>query len=465
MRRYDASADGSVVALVGASGTPSTPVGDSTGGLLGLQERRHAPAHDVRQHQPRGLRRRRDRVVRDGRRPLSYATAGTTVTRITSGGQFFPPTEDHFLTRISVSPSGDRIAAVYRTFDANDDVNGSTVTVSTIAATPAHLFSISYTGAGSPEAGNDSPAWLDNDNVLSSRCDTGACATWVWRQVDLTAGTPSDAAFNGPSNLYDLRKLGSVWFAWQDSGSGASFSTQLLSSVDDAQSFSITGTARTDSDTSQPTSRSPLRPPRSAARPPRPTARSRTGSCALDGARHHRGSAVYLALAEYPRPVGDEVFPDDSDATFRGQLEHSTDGRRTWKLLRTTKGATSVAFPGLPFPGNGRTQALTRNTYFRFVFAGDAFAAPATSSSELVVVSPTITAKAKKKGSKRIVSGTVKRSGGKVLLYKGSKKPASASIGSTGAFKFKARKLAKGSYTLKVAADASWASSSKKLKV
>ena len=124
-----------------------------------------------------------------------------------------------------------------------------------------------------------------------------------------------------------------------------------------------------------------------------------------------------------------------------------------------------MAFPGLPFPGNGRTQALTRNTYFRFVFAGDAFAAPATSSSELVVVSPTITAKAKKKGSKRIVSGTVKRSGGKVLLYKGSKKLASASIGSTGAFKFKARKLAKGSYTLKVAADASWASSSKKLKV
>ena len=90
------------------------------------------------------------------------------------------------------------------------------MTVSTIAATPLNLFSISYTGAGSPEAGNDSPAWLDNEHVLFSRCDTGACATWVWRQVDLTAGTPSDAAFNGPNNLYDLRKLGSVWFAWRD---------------------------------------------------------------------------------------------------------------------------------------------------------------------------------------------------------------------------------------------------------
>ena len=466
VRRYDASADGSVVALVGASGTPSTPVGDSTGGLLVSKNgvtrllTTYVDTNPVVSADGATVW-----FVTDGDL-YSYATSGTTVTRITTGGPFFPPTEDHFLTRISVSPSGDRIAAVYRTFDANDDVNGSTVTVSTIAATPADLFSISYTGAGSPEAGNDSPAWLDNEHVLFSRCDTGACATWVWRQVDLTAGTPSDAAFNGPNNLYDLRKLGSVWFAWQDSGSGASFSTQLLSSVDDAQSFSITGAPRTDSDTSQ------FYVPVTAA----PTAFSGTAASAnraqsdalllLSTARVTTGgSAVYLALAEYLRPVGDEVFPDDSDATFRGQLQYSTDGRKTWKLLRTTSGATSVAFPGLPFPGNGRTQALTRNTYFRFVFAGDAFAAPTTSSSELVVVSPTITAKAKKKGSKRIVSGTVKRSGGKVLLYKGSKKLASASIGSTGAFKFKARKLAKGSYTLKVAADASWASSSKKLKV
>ena len=52
------------------------------------------------------------------------------------------------------------------------------------------------------------------------------------------------------------------------------------------------------------------------------------------------GSAVYLAFNEYLRPVGAQVFPDDSDLTFRGSLQYSTDGRRTWKVLRTTSGLT-----------------------------------------------------------------------------------------------------------------------------
>ena len=469
VRRYDASADGSVVALVGFSGAATTPGVDSTSGLLvSVNGATRLISTYVDTNPVVSVDGATAWFVSDGDL-YRYATSGTTVTRLTDGGEFFPPTTEHVLTRISVSPDGDRIAAVYRKFDTNDDVDASTVTVSTIPAplaAPVDMFTTSYAGASSPEAANEAPAWFDNDNVAFARCATGACGTWVWRTVDLTAGTPVDAPFNGPNNLYDLRKLGTVWFAWQDSGSGPTFSTQLMSSIDDAQTFSTTGSSRTDADSSQlyvPVTAAPATISGTAASANRAQS---DGLLLLSTERVSTGgSAVYLALTEYLRPVGSQVWPDDSDATFRGQLQYSTDGRRTWKLLRTTSGTTEVAFPGLPFPGNGRTQALTRNTYFRVVFAGDAFAAPATSSTELVAVSPTIAAKAKKKGSKRVVSGTVKRSGGKIALYKGSKKLATATIGSTGSYKFKARTLAKGSYTLKVAADASWASSTKKLKV
>ena len=68
-------------------------------------------------------------------------------------------------------------------------------------------------------------------------------------------------------------------------------------------------------------------------------------------------------------------------------------------------------------------------------------------------------------GKSTLTKALEKRSGGKIALYKGSKKLATATIGSTGAFRFKARKLAKGTYTLKVAGDASWDKTSKKLKV
>lgn len=466
VRRYDASADGSVVAVVGTSGTATTPSIDTTGGLLvsvGGTTRLLSTYVDTNPV-----------VSADGATVwfvtdgdlYRFTTSTTTLTRVTDTAPFLPPTDDHGLTRISVSPSGGRIAAVYSRYDAQDRIDDSLVTISTTEESPTELFAKAYAGADALEAGSDAPAWIDDDHVLFSRCATGECATWVWRSVDLTAAPSVDVGFFGPGDLYDLRKLGTVWFAWKDTVTDGVLTTQLYSSVDEAQSFSITGPARQDSDTSAfyvPVTAAPAAFSGTAA------SANRAQSDALLLLSTPRvstgGSAVYLAFNEYLRPVGAQVFPDDSDLTFRGSLQYSTDGRRTWKVLRTTSGTTSVAFPGLPFPGNGRTQALTRNTYFRWVFAGDAFAAPSTSSTELVTVSPTIAAKAKKKGSKRVVSGTVKRSGGKILLYKGSKKLATASIGSTGSFTFKARPLAKGSYTLKVAADASWASTSKKLKV
>jgi hypothetical protein len=469
VRSYDASANGSVVALVGFSGGATTPSSDSTGGLLvSVNGATRLLSTYVDTNPVVSVDGSTVWFVSDGDL-YRFATSGTTVTRITDGGEFFPPTTEHFLTRISVSPDGDRIAAVYRRFDANDDVDASTVTVSTIPApldAPATLFTINYMGADAVEAANEAPAWFDNDTVAFARCATGACATWVWRQVDLTADPVADAAFNGPNNLYDLRKLGTLWLAWKDTGSGASLSTQLMSSVDGALTFQTTGLPRTDSDSSKlyvPVTAAPATISGTAAAA---NSAQSDGVLLLSTARVPTGgSAVYLAFAEYLRPVGAQLWPDDSDATFRGQLQYSTDGRRTWRVLRTTTGATQVAFPGLPFPGNGRTQALTRNTYFRFVFAGDAFAAPATSTTKLVVVSPTITAKAKKKGTKRVVSGTVKRSGGTIVLSKGTRKLATATIGSTGAFRFTKRTLPKGTYTLKVRSDASWGSSTKKLKV
>lgn len=463
--RIDASEDGSVVATNAFSGTPATPNEDIAGGLLvskgGVTRllTTYVDTNPVVSADGATVW-----FVTDGDL-YSYATSGTTVTRITTQGQFTPPTGYDFLTRISVSPSGGRIAAIYRNFDTNDKVDKSLVKVTTVAASPATLFTRTYTGAAAAEAFYDRPAWIDEDNVAFGECTDGGCDSWTWRKADLSAVPATESAFDGPNGLYDLRKLGTTWYGWKDTGTGASAETELWTSTDDAASFTAWGTPRTDGTSSlyyvpvsaQPGSFSGLtsvNPGISDASLLLSESKVSTG-----------GSAVYFAANFYLRPVGSQNAFDDSDVVQRGVLSYSTDGKKTWKVLRTTTGATKVAFPGLPFAGNGRTQALTRNTWFRWTYTGDAFAAAKTSASELVQVAPTISAKAKKKGSKKVVSGTVKRSGGTIALYKGSKKLGKTSIKANGAFSFKALKLAKGTYTLKTAGDASWAASSKKLKV
>ncbi|MFN8168243.1 MAG: hypothetical protein U0S36_05610 [Candidatus Nanopelagicales bacterium] len=463
--RYDASADGSVVAVNAFSGTPSDPDRDIAGGLLvhkgGVTRllTTYVDTNPVVSADGATVW-----FVTDGDL-YSYATSGTTVTRITTSGQFTPPTGYDFLTRISISPSGGRIAAVYRNFDANDKVDKSVVKVTTVGASPTTLFTKTYTGAANAEAFDDSPAWLDEDDVAFGQCVDGSCDAWTWRKVDLTVPNGSESAFDGPNGLYDLRKLGSTWYAWKTTGTGVDTSTILWSSTDDAVTFSEIGTPRNDGASTfyyVPVTQkaaefnglTSVNPGVSDASLLLSAGKVSTG-----------GSAVYFAGNFYLRPVGAQDPFNDADLVQRGTLSYSTDGKKTWKVLRTTTGATKVAFPGLPFPGNGRTQALTRNTWFRWSYTGNAFAASATSSAELVQVAPTITAKAKKKGSKKVVSGTVARTGGTIALYKGSKKLGKTSIKATGAFSFKALKLARGSYTLKTAGDASWAASSKKLKV
>jgi hypothetical protein len=463
--RIDASADGSVVAVNAFSGTPSTPDSDIAGGLLVSKSgvtrllTTYVDTNPVVSADGATVW-----FVTDGDL-YSYATSSAVTTRVTTAGQYNPPTGYDFLTRISVSPAGDRMAAVYRHFDTSDKVDKSVVKVTTIGSSPTTLFTKTFTGAGSAEAFYDRPAWLDDDNVVFGQCTDGTCDDWTFRKVDLTVGGGAESAFDGPNGLYDLRKLGSTWYGWKDTGTGASLSTELWTSTDDAASFTAWGTPRGDSTsslyyvpvTAKPSSFTGLtsvNPGVSDASLLLSESKVATG-----------GSSVYFAANFYLRAVGSQDPFEDADVVQRGVLSYSTDGKKTWKVLRTTTGATKVAFPGLPFAGNGRTQALTRNTWFRWSYAGDAFAAAKTSAAELVQVAPTITAKAKKKGSKKVVSGTVKRAGGTIALYKGSKKLGKTSISSTGAFKFKALKLAKGTYTLKTAGDASWAASSKKLKI
>ena len=174
---------------------------------------------------------------------------------------------------------------------------------------------------------------------------------------------------------------------------------------------------------------------------------------------------VYVAFATYLHALPGESLSRDASEVERGMLQSSTNGS-TWRDVGWTSWARPVPWPGDPgYYGNAYSPVLTRNTWFRWVFPGDYLTKASTSTVRKVVVTPKITAKVVKKGAKRVVSGTVTRVGGKVYLYKGSRKVATATISARGAFKFKARVLARGTYTLKVRADASWGAASKKLKI
>ena len=101
--------------------------------------------------------------------------------------------------------------------------------------------------------------------------------------------------------------------------------------------------------------------------------------------------ASYQSYALYLTPVPGQTFDNDAYETDAGILQYSLNGGSTWTNLTLTTAAKPVAWPGTTaLLGNGTTQVLTRNTWFRWQYPGTDFTAPSTSVVRAVTVAPLV---------------------------------------------------------------------------
>ena len=134
-----------------------------------------------------------------------------------------------------------------------------------------------------------------------------------------------------------------------------------------------------------------------------------------------------------------------------GSLYYSYDGVN-WSPRIATSGAT--AFPVGTKYYNGRTPALTRNTFFKWVYSGDALTTGATTGVRVISVKPAVTTlKVSTLSGKRRVYGVIQQNAGRIALYRlvGSTwtTVSVTTINSAGGFTFGYRSLAHGSYQVR----------------
>ena len=384
---------------------------------------------------------------------------------MTSLSPFVAPA-DYYLMRISVSPDSTRIAVLFEKYPttAPYPVVASKLAVYSIESSPVLQWSSSHTVSGGPQALWDTPRWGDATTLLYGTCTTGACLHWSYSTVDVSAPTPTPVAVPVlDGDKYSVQKVDGIWYAFSDTGSGTSLVTSYQTTTDLASPLG-SPVARTDGQYSYGYVVT-TGPGTALATTSTNRAASRASFAVSSSLVRTGGTAVYSSFAHYLRPLGNETFNGYAGATFRGVLQYSTDHAKTWRTKGWTTGATAVLWPGGGYPGNGRTQKLTRNTWFRWVFPGDLLVAPATSSVRLVKVAPTLTTTVSRSGSRRVVSGRAARVGGTIVLYQGSRTVASVRISATGAFTFGRRSLARGSYRVVALADLNWAASAEAFRI
>ena len=350
---------------------------------------------------------------------------------------------------LAISPDGESAAVIYRGSGSQARLRAASLA----AGITAPYVARSYTAAPTPSSAT--LLWSSATTVVFAEI---AGSSITNRSATLVAG--GNAVLTGSlPDFYDIAAFRGEFWMWKDSASTSDFgasSAALTAPVSVSPGLSVSDTYSYRLSEAAP-------PPLSATVAGRPAAHA----VLLLGARSvaYGRQVPYASFNNYLKTVPGLSLDDDSYFVSRGALQASTNGS-SWTTVATTSGITTFAANGSSANfWNGYTRKLTRNTWFRWVYVGDAFTQSGTSARSLVTVTPFITASVKKKGTKKIVSGKVTRVGGKIVLYKAGKKLATATISSSGAYKFTARRLAKGRYTLKVAADSSWSAGSKKLTV
>ncbi len=467
----EASHDGQVLAIQAETGTDTTPLFDTTDGLLVSDQgvthvlATHTQANPV--------------VALDGSKVwfaaqgnlFAWTRSSGTVTALTSNAPL-AGTSTQSLWGLAVSSDGSTAAGVFRAASFATDpptATASHVTAFTVAPTSSTIWTKAYTGAGNPELFSDSPRFAGSTLVFAE-CATGACDDWKYVTVDTTATVPAPVVTSGElDNTYDLRFLDDgtstgvgTWYAW---GDGAVAGTAVAKTSPDLVAWTP-GATRTDAVTSVgfvPVDTAPAA--FSARQASTPTASVKPYLVLSSALVKTGGRPVFASYGYYLRPVGTQSWAADSGVTQRGVVTFSTDAGKTWHPLGATTSQTVIAWPGGGPDGNGRTQALTRNTWFRWTVPTDVFVGTATSAVRLVRVTPTVKASVVKSGSKRTVAGSAARIGGTAVLYKGTKKIATEKLSAKGAYSFGKRTLSRGTYRVVTLADASWAAGSLTVKI
>ncbi|GAB3595475.1 hypothetical protein GCM10027446_20780 [Angustibacter peucedani] len=261
----------------------------------------------------------------------------------------------------------------------------------------------------------------------------------------------------GPAGRYLVQKFGSQFWSWADTAGVTSFGQAA-----DALTAPAAEQSRIDGDHTS------AYHPAAVAPGIMRTAANRAGAHANLVTRY---SSVYTGQKSLFDAWNGYVFPTSSalggqlSYTSLGKLQMSTDGGRTWRTASSTSYDHPVAWPGQKGAyGIGYTPSLTRNTRFRWYYAGDVFTAPGYSAQRSITVMPTITISASRSGSKLTLHGHISRVGGTASLYKmssGGRKTriASARISSAGSYSFGARTLTRGTYRIYAVGDSTWATS------
>jgi hypothetical protein len=404
----------------------------------------------------------------------SYDVTSGATTQINGAAEFNPwlaASGYHtYVYRLAISTDGTKAAELLQSYpDSGVGVNRSQIRVFDIStATPSVKKTpiwTSYNYAGGPAAKQLLPynlVFTDPSTLVIGECIDYVCETWTTWSVDTTtaadgtapiaAGT-GIAALTNLNNLLGLKQSRGTWYAW---------------ALDLTVNHNITPYTTTDSSFAAPLTLGTPWPNGSekylhyvtplADTPATFTSLSvRMGVAAnlklaktlvATGTRVH-----YDAFGSYPVPLSGEVLQKEIAQVWRGQLQYSVNAGATWANVNVST------------YGGGSTQKLTRNTWFRWSFPGDALTRPASTSAKLVSVVPSLSVKVTKSGASRTVAGVTSRSGGTVAMYKLSgrtwKKVVTTPVRAKGLYSFGKRTLSRGSYKVVTVADVSWASSTK----
>ena len=471
---YDVSQDGSTTLVAARTGAPDANAYDSSFGLVRVH--RDPSTLAVSSTLLSVFWNANPVLSADGSKALWFygstlyqydaATGATTAI----GG--FAPAAGEVVTRIAVSNDGSKLAVLYTNAAAKSARVVAAPTLTGPAGGSGGQFV--YTGATQP-SGNIF-VWAGNGYLVWSEYDSTATApvlNCVWAAIpgDGTSVAQTQQSAPALSDGYDLRQDASgFWWFWKDDTSIAPAVSNLWSipstlPVDTTALAPVLVGPRTNGPTTYRYVPSAVTPP--ALQPVANPAAAHpylflSASTATYGKR-----VGYDAHNFYGAPPNAAFANATASEVDRGQLLRSFDGVHFTPLL-TTSGASPVVIGKSYY--NAYTPALTRNTWFRWVYPGDAFTSAGASATRVVKVPAVVSAKVKASGASRIVAGgSTRRVAGTAILYRvvGKKlvKVAAAVITAKGAYTFGKRKLAAGSYRVVTVADRYWATGFKAVKI
>jgi hypothetical protein len=398
----------------------------------------------------------------------AYSWADGTLTAITPGSGYESPADPTTpgstlpLDGYTVSPDGNSWAGTFG-YRFPDGTRGATAVAVYSVDVAAPLWT-STELAGSPGTSFQPITWVTPTSFLVDGCKDATCIGGTKHLIDLqpaaNPSTPSDTLLPNLDDTYGVAPLNGTWFAWRDSGTGANL-VSSYAELSDLTSTPTMWTPRTNGATTglyKPTASVPVAQVLATGK----MRATPTFDIASTHAPQGKG-LVYRAFAIYG---GDALANAIQRSVRRGALQFSTDSGRTYHTVATTTGGKPVTWPvANQQDGTGTTPKLTRNTFIRWSYPGDAFTQPSISPARLVVVAPHVIAHVKKVGAKRIVSGTAVRSGGRIDVYRGGTRVATSTIKANGQYAFKALVLKKGTYTVIAVADKNWGKGTTSFKV